>query len=263
MLRRTLIIVVLVALALPVAASEEIIPTVVGNKWQYESVKLTHASMEYKGQVVARMNDTSSGSCVYEVISVDNAAGGPVFDYTESTSLRSTSSGSVSNDKSELKLINGPSGLKIISIVTDSSEGKESERQSYDPPLNYFSKDAVSGKTWEVGTMRDGDIKNTMTARGAGRETVTVPAGTFKNCLKVIYSGDDISGSMNVMGQKFTLTAGKSRGIYWIADGIGVIKELEVSTSTAQAPGPGGGFVTLEGATVTVTELKPGYVVKK
>ncbi|MCL5102655.1 MAG: hypothetical protein M1133_00880 [Armatimonadetes bacterium] len=245
------------------AASVEIIPTAVGNKWEYESVKLTRATIEYKGRMVAKMNDTSSGACIYEVLSVDNTKGEPVYDYVESTSMRSTGTGSLSSDKSELMITNGPDGLKILSIENDSSDGKTPVKQRYDPPLMYFSNDAIAGKTWEVGTMRDGEVTNLMTAKGVGRETVTVPAGTFKDCLKVIYISDDISGSMEIMGQKFTFTSGKSRGIYWIADGVGVVKELEVSTSTSQAPGPGGGFVTMEGATATVTELKPGYVIKK
>ncbi|MGB9619688.1 MAG: hypothetical protein ACPL7K_04705, partial [Armatimonadota bacterium] len=135
--------------------------------------------------------------------------------------------------------------------------------QTYDPPLLYYTGDADRGVSWEVGVMREREITNPVTARGAGRETVTVPAGTFKDCLKVVYWGDRISGTMEMWDKTFTLTGGRSRGIYWIADGVGVVKELEVATTIAETEGPGGKKVTVEAASCTVSELRPGYVVKK
>jgi hypothetical protein len=153
--------------------------------------------------------------------------------------------------------------VRILSSYNESTGEKDPDKQTYEPPLVYFKKDAVSGESWEVGDMRERDIKNAITCRGAGRETVTVPAGTFKDCLKVIYSGDQITGTMEMWDKTFTITGGRSRGIYWIADGIGVVKELEVATTVAETDGPGGMKVELQAASCTVNELKPGYVVKK
>jgi len=262
LLRKTLTIVLFAALALP-ASAMDIIPCAVGNKWEYETVKLLRASVTHNGNVLSAIREASSGKSVYEVVSVDSAANSPVYEYRESVALWPARGGKADTDITLLKIKYDDEGLKIISTYREGSEDSESELQNYDPPLLYYSRSAEAGKTWDVGVMRDGDAKNPMSARGAGRETVTVPAGTFKDCLKVVYIGDEISGTMEMWGRTFTITSGRSRGIYWIADGVGVVKELEVSTSVAETHGPDGKPVVIEAASCTVSELKPGYVVKK
>ena len=242
--------------------SPEIIPTAVGNKWEYTCVKLVRATIMHQDRTIAGLKDASSGHAVYEIVSVDTGAARPVYDYRETTELRSTD-GDTDTDKDELKITRDDAGLRILSTYGESAGGGEPDKQTYDPPLLYYPKDAAVGRSWEVGTVRDGDTSSVITARGAGKETVTVPAGTFKDCLKVVYSSEDISGTMEMWDQTFKMTSGRMRGIYWIADGVGVVKELEVSISTAEAVGPQGNPVTIEAAACTVTELKPGYVVKK
>jgi len=262
LLRKTLTILLFAVLALP-ASAMDIIPCAVGNKWEYETIRFLRASVTHNEKVLSVIRETSAGKSIYEVISVDSANDPPVYDYRESTMLWPTRGGKVDTDTTLLKIKCDNEGLKIISTYREGSEDSKSELQNYDPPLLYYSRSAEAGNTWDVGIMRDGDAKNPMSARGAGRETVTVPAGTFKDCLKVVYIGDEISGTMEMWGKTFTITSGRSRGIYWIADGVGVVKELEVSTSVAETPGPDGKPVVVKAATCTVSELKPGYVVKK
>lgn len=242
-------------------AAVDPIPCAVGNRWEFDCVKLSKGSIEYQGRKLAEMYDTSSGTSVYEITSVDTASV-PIYTYKESTSTRSTISGRSSNEYSLMRLSTDSEGLKIHATESSAGDGDEVDRQAYDPPLLYWLKNASPGKSWDVGTIRGQSTQEPLNARVVGRETVTVPAGTFKDCLKVVYSSDTASGSLELMGQQFAVTSGKSRGVYWIADGVGIVKELEVSTSSAQAPGPAGGSITLDGATCTITELKPGYVVK-
>ncbi len=248
-------------MAIPASAAE-IIPCNVGNKWEYDTVKLLNASVMHSGKQLSGIKEASAGKAVYEVVSVDEKSTPAVYDYRETTTLWPVSGGQADTDTTTLKILNADDGLKILSTYREASEEKP-KSETYDPALLYYSKLAEAGKTWDVGTMRDEDTSNFIQARGAGRETVTVPAGTFKDCLKVVYSGDQITGTMEMWGKKFTITGGKSRGVYWVADGVGVVKELEVSTSTSETPGPDGKPVTVEAASCTVSELRPGYVVKK
>ncbi len=250
------------AAAIACQAAMDPIPCSVGNHWELECVKMMKGKMEYQGKKMVDIFDTSSGTVVYEVLSVDNTAAAPVYSYRETTRTRSSIMGRESTEKSEMRITNDKQALKILSTETSYAGADKSDKQSYDPPLLYFAKDAAPGKSWDVGTIRGQDSAEPLSAKSVGRETVTVPAGTFKDCLKVIYICDSASGNIDMMGQTFTVTAGRTRGVYWIADGIGVVKELEVSTSTAQSPGPGGGFVTMEASTCSITELKPGYIVK-
>jgi len=249
-------------LALPASATD-IIPCAVGNRWEYDTVKLLRASVVHQGKVLSAMRETSSGKSVYEIVSEDAKASPVVYDYRETNYLWPTGGGKGDTNTTQLRITTGEDGLRIISTHQERSGEDKPETQTYDPPLLYFSKLAEAGKSWDVGTMRDGETRNPISARGAGRETVTVPAGTFRNCLKVVYSGDQISGVVEMWDKQFTITSGRSRGIYWIAEGVGVVKELEVSTSTSETPGPDGKQVVVEAASCTVSELRPGYVVKK
>ena len=247
----------------PCSAELTPIPCAVGNKWEYDTVKLVRGTVLMDGKTMSGFRDASSGSSAYEVVGLDEKASPAVYDYKETTRTWSTDGGEPDSDKSELKIVSEDGALRILSTYSDSSNEKTPDKQTYEPPLLYYTKDAAAGKSWEVGVMREREITNPVTARGAGRETVTVPAGTFKDCLKVIYSGNKITGTMEMWEKTFTVTGGKSRGVYWIADGVGVVKELEVATTVAEGAGPGGKKVTVEAASCTVSELRPGYVVKK
>ncbi|MCE5324112.1 hypothetical protein LLG46_12470 [bacterium] len=261
--RYILIGLVMFALVVPVFATPVPIICTPGNKLEYDRWKLLNASIQIGGKTVATMYDTSSGSSVYEVISQDEGASTVVYNYRETLDMKSTS-GSNSTDRSDLKITSGPDGLHILSIVEDSAGESEPDNQTYDPPLFYFNTVAAnSGKSWDVGMMRTGDIKAFVSAKGAGKEAVTVPAGTFKDCLKLVYTSDDISGTVDMWGKTFTITSGHRRGTYWIADGVGVVKEMEVVTSGAEGTGPDGKPVQLNTSLCSIGELKPGYVVKK
>lgn len=250
------------AAAIPALASYEIVPAVAGNKWEYDTVKVLHASVMYQGKQMSEVRDASYGTSVYEVLSAD-AKDPKVFNYVEKTTTWSTNGGNADTSKVDIRFAKDDSGLKIVSTTSESTNSPKPEAQTYDPALLYFSAGVETGKSWDVGTMRDGESTNPMIARAVGRETVTVPAGTFKDCLKVVYSGDSISGTTDMWGKTFTVTSGKSRGVYWIADGVGVVKELEISTSVAETPSPEGKPLSVEAASCTVSELKPGFVVKK
>ena len=249
------------AAVVPAYSAVDIIPCAVGNRWEYDSVRLLRAKITMDGRTMATLYDPSSGTSVYEVAGSDTKSKPTVYDYRETVHLVSLN-GNADDSKTQMNVTNENGILKIFSTMHDGTGEKATEKQSYDPALIYYTRDAVSGKSWDVGTMVDEDIKTPVSAHGAGKETVTVPAGTFKDCQKVIYSSDDVSGTMQLWGQTFTLTKAHTRGVYWVADGIGVVKELEVNTSSAQAPGPDGKQVTVEYADCTVSELKPGYTVK-
>lgn len=243
-------------------ADVRMIPTEPGNRWEFDVVKLLRARITYQGRTMATLKDPASGSAVYEVAAVDANANPPVYDYRETVDLLSTN-GNSDTHRIRINIVSDGGNVKILSTLRESSDGEDPDRQSYDPPLLYYSIGAAAGQSWDVGEMRDGETRAPTTARGAGRETVTVPAGTFKDCLKVVYTSDNSTGTIQMWDKTFNITSGRSRGIYWIAEGVGVVKELEIATSVAQADGPDGKPVTVEAASCTVSELKPGYVVKK
>lgn len=265
MTKRTQILVltiVALALALPVLAGVEIIPCAVGNKWSYDCYRMYTGDIRYQGKSMNKMSDTSFGSAVYEVLAMDKSMP-PVYEYRETTKMSSSTGGTASDDQVDLRIVNDDLGQRVLSTHQTSTTTERNDRQDYDPALVYFPKQTVVGKQWSVGNMREENTVIPMNAKIVGIETVTVPAGTFKDCLRVVYSCDAIAGTVDVWQKQFTITSGKSRGVYWVAEGVGVVKEVEVSSSRAEAPGPDGTPVTIESSQCSISELKPGYVVKK
>jgi len=247
----------------PAASATDMIPCAIGNRWEFDCVKLVRGTISMQGKSLADLYDPQQGTTIYEITGVDANAKPVVYDYQESTFMKSVA-GRSETEKVQIKLTSEDGVLRVVSTYRETSGEDGPEKQVYNPPLTYFMRDlAETGKGWDVGTMRDGDTFSPASARGAGRETVIVPAGTFKDCLKVIFSSDQLTGSVDIMGKKFNITSGKNRGVYWIADGVGIVKELEVSTMSAEADGPEGSKFLLEGATCVVSELKPGYLVHK
>lgn len=260
--QRLVLIIATLALALPAFAATDIIPCVVGNKWTYDCYKMFTGDVTFKGKSMNKMSDASFGTATYEVLAMDKSFP-PMYEYREITKTSSSTGGSDSNDQVDLRLANDAAGQHIVSSYTTSTGSDKADRQDYEPQLLYYASDPAVGREWTVGIMREEDTRVPVTGKVVGKETVTVPAGTFKDCLRVVYSSDAITGTVDVWQKKFNITSGKTRGIYWVAEGVGVVKELEVATSSAEAAGPDGTPVTIESSSCTVSELKPGFIVKK
>lgn len=244
-------------------AATDIIPCAVGNRWQYDCYKTFVGKVIFQGRTMASMTDASFGSSVYEVLSVDNKTAQPIYEYRESTNTTSSTGGADADDQTDIKLLNDDSGQRILSTHRTGSTMDKPDNQEYDPPLLYYVRNAAPGRQWTVGTVRDEDTATPLSAKAVGRETVTVPAGTFKDCLKIVYASDSMSGTVEVWQKQFNITSGRSRAVYWVADGVGVVKELEIATSTAETIGPDGKSpLTIDSATCSVSELRPGYIVK-
>ena len=234
-------------------------PCAVGNRWEYDTVRVQNAQVKLGETIASASREVQSGNSVYSVTGYLTDA---VYDYQELVTL-SNPAGKTQTDKTLIKFGVGNKGLEIHSTVNESSSDSAPVEQKYIPPLFYFAANADKGKPWNVGAFKDRNLSEPFKAKSGGRENVTVPAGTFNNCLKVIYSSDGASGTFEAAGVTFKPTGGKSVNIYWIADGVGVVKELEVSTSKAEADGLGGIKISMEGSSCTVSELKQGYTANK
>ena len=100
----------------------------------------------------------------------------------------------------------------------------------YEPSLQILKVPADSNTSWKIGTMKMQGILVDLSAQVAGIEDVEVPAGSYKNCLKVKSRSSNISGSLQG-SLKLTLnvTGGAFSSTSWYAPGVGLVKQ-EVST---------------------------------
>ncbi len=256
---RSLIISLIILLTAVQVSAYELFPCAVGNRWEYETVRVQNAQMKVGDAVASTSREVQSGLSVYQVVA--GPADG-VYDYQELVTL-TDSSGKTQTDKTLIKFSLDSKGLYLNSIVNQSSNDSSPVTQEYTPPLFYFSANADKGKPWDVGVFRDKALTEPFKAKSAGRENVVVPAGVFNNCLKLIYSSEGASGTFNITSIPFKPTGGRSFNVYWVVEGVGVVKELEVSTSKAEAFGPGGVKFSMEGSSCTISELKPGFVAQK
>lgn len=243
----------------PPTLAYNMFPCAAGNRWEYETVRVQNARVNVGGAVASTTREIQSGSSVYQVTA------GPlngVYDYQELVTLTNTQ-GKTQTYKTLIKFGVDDKGLYINSTVSENGFDSAPVAQAYSPPLFYFAANADKGKPWDIGVFRDRVLTEAFTAKSTGRETVLVPAGTFNNCLKVVYSSDGASGTFDVAGVIFKPSGGRSVNVYWIAEGVGIVKELEVSISKADADGPDGIKFVMEGSSCTVSELKPGFTVKK
>lgn len=258
---KNIIFVFLFILICSIGNAIEILPSAKGNKWEYESYKIIKASISHDNNVIATLNDVAYGSSIYKI--TDKSGDNPViWEYVEETKMDSPS-GVSDSSKATIKYSYKNEKMVLHEITTISGTDKKTETQTYKPPLVYFDSSFKIGDKWDVGEIRDGDTTTFLQAEIVGMEDVKVPAGTFNNCVRVVYHSNKIAGTINMWDSEFKIKDAKSRSVYWIAEGVGVVKELEVYTSTSESEGPDGKPIILKTATCVVSELSPGYIVKK
>jgi hypothetical protein len=132
-----------------------------------------------------------------------------------------------------------PVGVYILGTIRVPSDLEERpESTLYEPPLLVLRLPADSGTGWRVGTLKLRGASITTDAKIAGKEDVTVPGGTFKNCLKVKQTSVDMGGKMSGggAGMEFAVTGGELSTTVWYAPGVGVVKEQVYTRLALSAP---------------------------
>jgi hypothetical protein len=104
-------------------------------------------------------------------------------------------------------------------------DGSYSEGMNlYQPALPYLKSSAHPGEAWKVGTQKNMALDLPTTAVMDVPETVTVPAGTFTNCLKVVYKS-----VVESLINETRVESGNVQDTIWYAKDVGVVKEFQVT----------------------------------
>jgi len=101
----------------------------------------------------------------------------------------------------------------------------------YQPPLLYLKTSAQVGERWAVGTQKSMGTELPTVATMQSRETVVVPAGTFSNCLKIVYSSTERPAPNEQLDQP-TIEEGTVQDTIWFARDVGMVMERQLSTTT-------------------------------
>ena len=143
----------------------------------------------------------------------DDLNGQQVKRIEDGTNPDSLSQYFVKPDSDGLKLYRAVVSLPIVGEVT----------LDYSPPQIFLPIPIALGTTWtlesEVNTPLTGEIGINIRAEVVGIEDVTVPVGTFEDCLKI---AQDTAARLGIIELKFTNTM-------WLAPDVGLVKSISTS----------------------------------
>ena len=253
--------ILMAATFLPVHASsaKSPLPLAVGNRWEYAISQIGVMSAG-EGEASKSYLMRAEGTCVEEVISIreQRPNGETVYEHRSTTKTEAGLNTEASESTEDTLMLVSEKGVSILASKSSGLDGLLSDEwEEYDPPLVMFSAGLVPGKKWRIGTVRDRSIRMPMVARVSGTETVTVPAGTFRNCVKVYVTCGRVTGTMGSGQDKATIKKGKSVTTVWIHPGTGVVKENTILQAKMQFESEGPPLML--GTQRETKELLPGY----
>jgi hypothetical protein len=204
-------------------------PLAKGNKWVYAS---TTKRTAVSGKETFQLQDTS-GTETREITGPTDRADDPAGVFIEKRLVQEK--GKVNGSQGDSRLtasayvgvIDG--ALSLYHQVTGGVAGEPADKQDYRPALAVV-KSVKEGESWTVGTVRQQKLLMPAKAKVTGVEDVKVPAGEFKDCLKVLTEVTDPAGQIVMPDITLEVKKGKTTKTSWYAPGVGLVKEQTSST---------------------------------
>lgn len=237
---------------------EQYFPLTKGSKWTYESA--TKAVVKVGGMEITVVD--TKGTTTEEIMADSEEVKDPKGVMVQ----RSV--------KSEKGIVNGQDGqmdvtetvhvgwngewLALHQQKTEGVPGRAANTEKYNPPLRLLKKTLKEGEVWEVGTLRQEKLSMPMRAKVAAFEDVTVPAGTFKQCLKLVQEVTEPTGQVEGGGFLLDVKKGNVTSTAWYAPGVGLVKEETKVNFTLEAMG-----MTVEFQQTQNRALRAGYQMAK
>ncbi len=238
------------------------VPLAVGNRWEY-SVTQTGVMSVSEGDKSRSAQMSTTGTCVEEVTGVKERRpnGDVVYVDVLTTKMEKGINAAASESTVESLLMRSKDGIYILGSKSSGMDGLLSNQWvNYNPPLAMYGSGLKTGKKWKIGTVREGKLTMPMYAQVAGIESITVPAGTFDDCLKIHITCNKVRGTMGSGSDTAEITDGKSITTIWIAPGVGVVKEDNILQAKMEFPPDDKGRVfTMTGTQRKIKELQPGF----
>jgi hypothetical protein len=135
----------------------------------------------------------------------------------------------------------GAQGIYLVGNKNGAASATGGVVEQYDPPLFLMKLPVRPGQNWDVGTMRSEGLSLPTSASVSGPEPVTVPAGTYKECMKVTYQHASVSGRSDLPAGRLEVERGSGTDTVWLAPGVGTVKETQdLDVTFAFHPNNGG-----------------------
>jgi hypothetical protein len=235
-------------------------PYAAGNVWAYRTTMVTVFSVG-EGESSKSGAVTTRGTMTTEIVSEqDRRPNGDVTYDTRSTDRSRDDLPGAKEDVMVSESTDLVTKQGSYTLSTTAPEQHGSVSHTYDQPLFNYPADIAVGSKWRIGTIWDDKLNYTDFAQVVGAETVDTPAGTFDDCLKVVITHNNMGGSMpGPSGDDVQIGSGQGVLTLWLAKGVGLVKEDEISQLKFDDTVHGNVPVLLTSRSTKV--LLPGYKV--
>jgi hypothetical protein len=213
------------------AQSADYFPLVPRTVWKFKLQKTETLTME--GASASRQSPPTATESTAEVTVGEDKEkfGEPVFvletRVTETAATSGGASGTARSAAASNYLRRGSQGIYLVANKSASAGARGGVVEQYDTALFLMKLPVKPGDHWSVGTMRSEGLSLPTSATVSGPETVTVPAGTYKECMKVIYQHTSVSGSSDLPAGRLEIERGSGTDTVWLAPGVGTVKEIQ------------------------------------
>lgn len=222
---------------------QELFPLAVGNRWEYRGMLTQMPEMPTAGLQPggtpggwgppAFLTLQWPGTMVIEVVrpSKEVAAPGEVFEVKQErqfvpATLRQTFSlltvWFASVDKESLKI----HALRLPALGAE--PGAAGRLVPYEPPHLHLEAPFEERRVWRVGPWWWDGLEMTLYARCEGKEDVRVPAGMYRNAIKIFYFANDVRGAISFrepMPMILKVGSGEIHWVEWYVPGVGMVKQ--------------------------------------
>jgi hypothetical protein len=232
-------------------------PLTKGSKWVYDSTAKITVDL---GGMAMDFQDTK-GTTTIEIVGPSEQVKNPQGVVVQRIAVNEKGTVQGQDDKWNPVTIQhiGWAGewLSMFQERREGIPGQLALTEIYNAPLRLVKKATLKeGDSWEVGTVKQGKLSLPTRVKVAAPEDVTVPAGAFKQCLKLVTEVTEPKGQIEGTGIVLNVKKGKYTTTSWYAPNVGLVKEESASSMTLEVMG-----MVAEVQRTATRVLQPGYKV--
>lgn len=203
------------------------VPSDVGRKWTY--VYVTERSRALSGEVA--QVEQRKGLRIDEIVTLAPDLGPDVFRMDSMTVGRSAPDAIETTERRTNYLRVAGSSFELVAEQQLDPTTGTAPLVQYEVPLSLLEATAAQGQRWKVGVRSHGDLHTDLEGEILGLQSTQTPLGNFGNCLVIRLTGQ-ITGVVEVYGERMEVPSGDYTVTQWYAPGVGLVLAKEERSQT-------------------------------
>ena len=198
------------------------VPTDVGRRWTYLFVSERSIARSGEEPHVEKLR----GTRVDEISGLAPEIGENVIRVQSRLVGRTAGDASGSSDEKTGFYRATPSSYQLVAERTLDPTSGSAPLVRYEVPLAMLELTAEPGQRWKVGVRSQGDLHTDLEGEVLGVQNAQTPHSLFENCRVIRLSGQ-ISGVIEVYGERMEVPSGDYTVTQWYAPGMGLVLAKE------------------------------------